>query len=106
MNRPNRIPLFPLDLVLFPGVSLPLHIFEPRYKLMTQHCLDERLEFGVILTRSDGIAPVGCTAEIAELVKRYPDGRMDILTMGRSRYRIQEVFEEKPYLEGQIEYVD
>lgn len=106
MNKPNRIPLFPLDVVLLPGVPLPLHIFEPRYKLMTQRCLDERLEFGVILTRSDGIAPVGCTAEIAEVVKRYPDGRMDIHTVGRSRYRIEEVFEEKPYLEGQIEYVD
>lgn len=106
MNRPNRIPLFPLDVVLLPGVPLPLHIFEPRYKLMTQRCLDERLEFGVILARSDGIAPVGCIAEIAEVVKRCPDGRMDILTVGRSRYRIEEVFEEKPYLEGQVEYVD
>ena len=106
MNRPNRIPLFPLDVVLFPGVSLPLHIFEPRYKLMTQHCLDERLEFGVVLARSDGIAPVGCTAEIVEVTKRYTDGQMDILTVGRSRYRIEEVLEEKPYLESQVEYVD
>lgn len=106
MNRPSRIPLFPLNVVLLPGVPLPLHIFEPRYKLMIQRCLDEHLEFGVVLARSVGFAPVGCTAEILEVVKRYADGRMDILTAGRSRYRIHEVFEEQPYLERAVEYVD
>jgi ATP-dependent Lon protease len=106
MNRPRRIPLFPLDVVLFPGVPLPLHIFEPRYKKMTQRCLDERLEFGVVLGRAEGIAAVGCTAEITEVTKRYPDGRMDIHTVGRSRCRIAEVFEGKPYLEAQVEYLD
>lgn len=106
MNRPSRIPLFPLNVVLLPGVPLPLHIFEPRYKLMIGRCLDEHLEFGVILARSEGIAPIGCTAEILEVVKRYPDGRMDILTAGRGRYRIHEVFEDRPYLEGRVEYVD
>lgn len=106
MDRPSRIPLFPLNVVLLPAVSLPLHIFEPRYKLMIRRCLDERLDFGVVLARSEGIAPVGCTAEILEVVKRYPDGRMDILTVGRSRYRIHRVFEDLPYLEGSVDYVD
>ena len=106
MHRPARIPLFPLDVVLFPGVPLPLHIFEPRYKLMTQRCLEEHLHFGVVLATSDGIASIGCTAEIAEVIKRYPDGRMDILTFGRARIRVEEVFEGKPYLEGQVEYVE
>lgn len=106
MNRPSRIPLFPLNVVLFPGVPLPLHIFEPRYKLMIRRCLDEHLQFGVVLARSGGIAPVGCTAEVLEVVEQYPDGRTDILTVGRARYRIHEVFEDQPYLEGRVEYVD
>ena len=49
MQRPNRIPLFPLDVVLMPGAELPLHIFEPRYKVMIARCLEENLEFGMIL---------------------------------------------------------
>ena len=106
MSDPARIPLFPLDVVLFPGTPLPLHIFEPRYREMVRHCLDEKKEFGVVLARQDGIAAVGCTAEILEVVKRYPDGRMDILTAGRNLYRLLEVFEELPYLEGQVEYLE
>ena len=101
-----RIPLFPLELVLFPGTPLPLHIFEPRYKLMVKRCLEKRAVFGVILTRSDGIAPVGCTAEIAQIVKRYEDGRMDVLTVGQNVYRLLEVFDEQPYLEGAVEHLE
>lgn len=104
MADPVRIPLFPLDLVLFPGMALPLHIFEPRYKLMIRRCLDEKVEFGVVLARSEGIAPVGCTAEILKVIKRYPDGRLDILTAGRRLYRVLAVFEGQPYLEASVEY--
>jgi Lon protease-like protein len=104
--RPERIPLFPLELVLFPGTPLPLHIFEPRYKLMVRRCLEERREFGVILARSAGIAAVGCTAEIIKVAKKYEDGRMDILTFGQTAYRVKEVFEDQPYLEGAVEYLE
>ena len=103
--KPDRIPLFPLEVVLFPGMPLPLHIFEPRYRLMIQHCLQDQSEFGVILARSEGIAAVGCTAEILKVVKKYPDGRMDILTAGQTLYRVLEVFEEQPYLEANVEYL-
>jgi len=102
----ERIPLFPLEIVLFPGTPLPLHIFEPRYKLMVKRCLEKPAVFGVILTRSDGIAPVGCTAEIAQIVKKYEDGRMDILTVGQNVYRVLEAFDEQPYLEGAVEYLE
>jgi Lon protease-like protein len=101
-----RIPLFPLEVVLFPGTPLPLHIFEPRYKLMVRRCLENHEVFGVILTRSEGIAPVGCAAEIVQIVKKYEDGRMDILTVGQSAYRVSEVFDEQPYLEGGVEYLE
>lgn len=100
---PTRIPLFPLDVVLFPCAPLPLHIFEPRYKLMIRRCLNMKLQFGVILSKKNGIATVGCTAAIISLVKQYPDGKMDILTRGEMPFQVKEVFDEKPYLEAVIE---
>jgi Lon protease-like protein len=106
MNRPARIPIFPLDVVLFPGIPLPLHIFEDRYKLMVQECMEQRLEFGVVMTRDDGVAAVGCTAAIVQVVKQYPDGRMDILTVGRTPFQMSDVFDEKPYLEAAVEYLE
>src|ERR1700740_2272507 len=81
---PVRLPLFPLNVVLLPGADLPLHIFEPRYRQMVKSCLENKTEFGMLLSLPKGVARVGCTAEILEVVKRYPDGRMDILTIGRS----------------------
>jgi Lon protease-like protein len=105
MHRPNRIPLFPLDVVLMPGAELPLHIFEPRYKLMVARCLEERLEFGMILASGQSIAAVGCTAEIVRKIKDYPDGRMDILTKGRAVFHLTDVLDEKEYYEGKVEYV-
>lgn len=102
----ERIPLFPLEAVLFPRTPLPLHIFEPRYKLMIRRCVESRREFGVILARSDGTAGVGCTAEIIRVVKRYEDGRMDILTMGQTPFRVLEVFDQQPYLEAAVEFLE
>jgi len=81
--RADRIPLFPLNVVLLPGADLPLHIFEPRYRKMVRDCLDNKTEFGMLLALVDGVAGTGCTAEILEVVKTYNDGRMDILTVGR-----------------------
>ena len=104
--RPDRIPLFPLNVVLFPGEQLPLHIFEPRYRRMVRECLDARSPFGMLLAMDDGITHVGCTAEILEVLKRFPDGRMDILTVGRDPFRIVELYTEDPLLEGQVDYLE
>jgi ATP-dependent Lon protease len=106
MNKPDRIPLFPLDVVLLPDMLLPLHIFEPRYKTMVQYCLGNQLEFGIVLATNQTVARVGCMAEITLKIKEYPDGRMDILTGGRSAFRLTDVLEEKEYHEGIIEYID
>ena len=106
MTRATRIPLFPLDVVLLPGMRLPLHIFEPRYKQMIGLCLREQLEFGLILAATKAIATLGCTAAILEKTKDYPDGRMDILTEGRVVFRLNELIDEKEYYEGDVEYVD
>lgn len=104
--RPERIPLFPLNVVLFPGAILPLHIFETRYRRMVRECLDAKSEFGMVLSIPTGIAGTGCTAEILEVPKRYPDGRLDIITVGRSPFRIVELFNEDPLLEGNIDYLE
>jgi Lon protease-like protein len=104
--RPERIPLFPLNVVLLPGAELPLHIFEPRYREMVTNCLDEKSEFGMLLSLPKGVARVGCTAEITAIVQRYEDGRMDILTVGRAPFRAVELFTENPLLEGQVDYLE
>jgi Lon protease-like protein len=102
----SRIPLFPLNLVLFPGTRLPLHIFEERYKLMIGRCIQQQSPFGVILAVRDGIATIGCTAQVLQVAETYEDGRMDIITTGQSAYRIQELHNDQPYLEGDVEMLD
>ena len=104
--RADRIPLFPLNVVLLPGADLPLHIFEPRYRKMVRDCLDNKTEFGMLLALVDGVAGTGCTAEILEVVKTYDDGRMDILAVGREPFRVVELFTEDPLLEGSVDYLD
>ena len=104
--RPDRIPLFPLNVVLLPGADLPLHIFEPRYLEMAERCLKEKSEFGVLLALPKGVVRVGCTAEIIEVVKRYDDETLDILTIGRAPFRVLEFFDENPLAEGQVDYLE
>jgi Lon protease-like protein len=104
--RPDRIPLFPLNVVLLPGADLPLHIFEPRYLEMVNRCLKEKSEFGVLLALPKGVARVGCTAEIIEVVRRHNDGTMDILSVGREAFRVIEFFDENPLAEGHVDYLE
>ncbi len=104
--RPDRIPLFPLNVVLLPGADLPLHIFEPRYLEMVSRCLKEKSEFGVLLTLPKGVVRVGCTAEIIEVVKCNHDETMDILTVGREPFRVIDFFEENPLAEGHVDYLE
>jgi Lon protease-like protein len=109
--RPDRIPLFPLNVVLLPGADLSLHIFEPRYRQMVRRCVEEKTEFGMLLALPKGIVRVGCTAEVVEVVKRYNDGRMDIRTEGRVPFRIVELLNAEKYaddelLEGYVDYLD
>jgi Lon protease-like protein len=108
---PDRIPLFPLNVVLLPGATLPLHIFEPRYRKMVRNCVDDKCEFGILLALPKGIVRVGCTAKVVEVTKHYKDGRMDIITVGRSRFRITELVNADAYandelLEGDVDFLD
>jgi Lon protease-like protein len=101
----SLLPLFPLDLVLFPGTALPLHIFEPRYKEMISECLDRKKSFGIVRAKEEGVAEIGCTAEIITVAKKYPDGRMDIVTEGRERFEVMQVSQERPFLQAEVLYL-
>jgi len=96
--------LFPLDVVLFPGTPLPLHIFEPRYKEMITECLERKATFGVVRTQEQGLAEVGCTAEIVAVTKKHADGKIDIVTEGRERFELLEVNEQRSFLRGDVLY--
>ncbi|MFC0528853.1 LON peptidase substrate-binding domain-containing protein [Phytohabitans kaempferiae] len=122
-----RLPVFPLGTVLFPGLVLPLHIFEERYRELVRHLValpdDTPREFGVVAIRRGWEAPlstapgasapaadvslheVGCTAELRQ-VTELPDGRYDIVTVGRRRFRLNDVdTDSQPYLTGEVEWL-
>ncbi len=112
-----ELPLFPLNVVLFPGMVLPLHIFEPRYRQMITECRKEDKPFGVVLTRPESVAQltpsappslredtyaVGTTAEIREL-DELEDGRFILMAIGVQRFHILSRYYKKPYLSGLVE---
>lgn len=96
------LPLFPLDVVLLPGAPLPLHIFEPRYREMIAECRADEAPFGVIRALEEGIAEVGCTAEIVSVTKEYPDGRLDLVAEGRKRFEVLELNRDRSFLQAEI----
>ena len=96
------LPLFPLDVVLLPGIALPLHIFEPRYKEMIGECRANNAPFGVVRALEDGVAEVGCTAEIISVTKEYPDGRLDLVAEGRNRFEVLELNRQRSFLQAEV----
>ncbi len=107
----QRIPIFPLNVVVFPGMALPLHIFEPRYQLMTRHCLEGDRTFGVCLisTGQEVGTPadphlVGTTCEIVASVP-LGDGRWNLNTVGRRRFRIRKLLLDQPFAEAEVEFL-
>jgi Lon protease-like protein len=114
----TRLPLFPLGTVLFPGLLLPLHVFEDRYRALVRDLVkapEEARGFGVVAIREgrevgDGgirsLHPVGCLADLRQ-VESHPDGRFDIVATGARRFRIDSVdATSQPYLQAEIEYLD
>jgi Lon protease-like protein len=100
------LPLFPLQVVLLPGGELPLHIFEDRYKEMIGEVMRDRHEFGVVLASEKGIVNTGCTATVDKILRRYPDGRLDIMARGRRRFEILLLNDERSYLRGSVDFFD
>jgi Lon protease-like protein len=106
MAAAKLLPMFPLEVVLFPGAALPLHIFEPRYRLMVGEAIEKKSEFGVILSHDGEIADAGCTARVKKVTRRYEDGRFDIETIGRRRFLPGALDQSLPYLQARVEYFD
>ena len=100
------IPLFPLGVVLLPQMKMPLHIFEERYKAMINECIDQSKPFGIVYFDGKQIQKIGCTASITKVLKRYGDGRMDILTTGEKRFHIEYLDESKAYLQAGALHID
>jgi Lon protease-like protein len=109
-----ELPLFPLHTVLCPGIALPLHIFEERYRELVRHCIETESPFGVVLIREGrevgagaiAFSAVGTLAEIRQ-AGRFPDGRYDLLVVGTSRFAIDDVrVDERPYLVADATILD
>ena len=103
MQPTESFPLFPLGLVLLPGELVPLHIFEERYKLMVEECLEQESEFGIIWLSDEGLKDVGCSARITRVLERFEDGRLNILVEGTQPFRLTRRIEDLPYPAGNVE---
>ena len=99
-------PLFPLTLVALPSELVPLHIFEERYKTMVERCLEESSEFGIVWLADDGLRPIGCACEIAEVLERMDDGRVNLVARGTRAFRIEDRQDDLPYPAGTVEFLE
>jgi uncharacterized protein len=104
------LPLFPLNVVLFPHMPLPLHIFEPRYRQMLADCLEEGHSFGVVAIREGSETGPATPYDVGTLAKivridRLDDGRMNVLVMGASRFEITQTSQDRSYLRGRIRII-
>jgi Lon protease-like protein len=102
----ERLPLFPLGLVLLPGEVVPLHIFEERYKLMIGECLEQETEFGIVWLSDEELKQTGCAARVTQLLERMDDGRMNILIQGTSPFLLERRIDDMPYPAGDVELLD
>ena len=105
MELVRDFPLFPLGIVALPSELIPLHIFEERYKTMIGRCRADSSEFGIVWLADDGLRPIGCACEIAEVLERMPDGRLNLVARGTRAFRIESRQEELPYPAGVVEFL-
>jgi Lon protease-like protein len=105
-ERIDALPLFPLGLVALPTEIVPLHIFEPRYRALVAHCLETQSEFGIVLSDEDGDRATGCTMRITEVLERFPDGRVNILTRGSRPFRVLDRVHDLEYPAADVELLE
>ncbi len=112
-NEPIELPLFPLNnIVLFPGMQLPLHIFEERYKTMINHCIEQNTPFGILLIKEgqevgDPAEPfkIGTTTRVTNS-QTLQEGRLNISTTGERRFELIQILDKVPYMTGLVRYLD
>lgn len=100
------LPLFPLEIVVFPSAPLPLHIFEPRYKEMIGECLAQDRPFGMVRAKENALSAIGCSARIVTVIRKYEDGRLDIAAEGAQRFEIIQVNQERPFLQAEVAFFE
>ena len=100
-----EVGLFPLGVVLLPTEQLPLHIFEPRYRELIAECLEHGREFGLVYEDDDDRREIGTTAGVSEVVRRFPDGRMNVVVEGRERFRIVRPTEGRSFATAEVAVV-
>ena len=100
------IPLFPLEIVVFPGAPLPLHIFEPRYKEMIGECLAQDRPFGMVRAKENALSAIGCSARIVTVIRKYADGRLDIAAEGAQRFEIIQVNQARAFLRAEVAFFE
>lgn len=97
MPDTTRLPLFLLPLAALPGEEVPLHVFEPRYRALMEHCLSTGEEFGIVLTDDGGVRETGCAARVQRVVNRHDDGTLDVMTIGTRRFKLAGDVEEDEF---------
>jgi Lon protease-like protein len=106
MPLEREFPLFPLRLVALPGELIPLHIFEERYKTMIARCLGQQSEFGIVWLDDQGMRPIGCACEIADVIERFDDGRINLIARGTRPFRLEASTDELVYPSGEVEFLE
>jgi len=103
----KKIGIFPLGIVLFPGSSYPLYIFEDRYKKLIKECWDNQQLFGINLITPKKMYDVGCTAFVSDIMDVKENGNLDVIISGKQRFKITKIYDgEKPYLMADIEHYE
>ncbi|MGB9702120.1 MAG: LON peptidase substrate-binding domain-containing protein [Candidatus Kapaibacteriota bacterium] len=100
----NKIGLFPLGIVLFPGSSYPLYIFEERYKKLINECWEDQKSFGITLLTPKKMSSIGCMTFVTDIMNIKSNGNLEILVTGKNRFKINNIIDgEQPYLVGEVE---
>jgi Lon protease-like protein len=102
----NEFALFPLGLVALPSETVPLHIFELRYRTMIRECIDTDTEFGIVWMSDDGLRDIGCACEVERVLEEMDDGRFNVVTRGTRPFRVVERQSHLAYPAGIVEFLD
>jgi Lon protease-like protein len=102
----DELGLFPLGIVLLPTETVPLHIFEPRYRELIGDCIEEDREFGLVYADEGGVRELGTRARVAAILERFDDGRLNIVVEGGSRFLVERLTEGRAFMTAEVSDVD